>query len=80
MIRLKNIVIENDRAKSEILPKDSKVSGNIEINLSQNKIIKFVLPADYEWCKIHLEHAKDYLMEIYKSKGVIPKEKAIMWC
>ena len=80
MIKLRNIVIKNNIANSEIIPEDSKVSGNIEIDLSQNKIINFVLPHNYEWCKKHLEYAKDYLMELYKLKECIPKEKTIMWC
>lgn len=80
MIKLKNIVIDNNIAKSEIIPEDSIVSGNIEIDLSENKILDFVLPKGYEWCKKHLEYAKNYLIEASMLKDGIPKEKTIMWC
>ncbi len=80
MIKLKNIAIENDIAKSEIIVEDSKMVGKIEVDLSENKIKNSVLPTGYEWCKKHLEYAKDYLIEASKIKDNIPKEKTIMWC
>lgn len=80
MIKLKNIVIETNIAKSDIIPEDCKTNGEIEIDLSESKITNFVLPVGYEWCKKHLEYAKEYLIEIAKSKKDIPIEKTIMWC
>lgn len=80
MIKLKNIVIENNIVKSDIIPEDCKTNGTIEIDLSEKKIKNSVLPTGYEWCKKHLEYAKDYLIEISKFKDNIPKEKLIMWC
>lgn len=80
MIKLKNIVIENNIAKSDIIPEDCKTTGKIEVNMSDDKITNFILPTGYEWCKKHLEYAKNYLIEISKSKKDIPKEKIVMWC
>ena len=80
MVKLKNIVIENDIAKSEIIVEDCETIGNIEVDLFENKIKNSVLPKGYEWCKKHLEYAKDYLIEVSKLKDNIPKEKTIMWC
>jgi len=79
MIKLKNIVMENNAVKSEIVPEDSKMSGTIEINLLENKIVNFALPIGYEWCKNHLYHAKRVLIELSRTKTEIPKEKLIMW-
>ena len=79
MIRLKNIVIENNVAKCDIFPENSIENGTIEIDLAQNDITSAVLPKGYEWCKMHLEHTKNYLSELYKSKFKIPDEKIIMW-
>ena len=79
MIKLKNIVIDEKVAKSEIIPEDSQEIGNIEVDLIENKILSFVLPQGYEWCENHLNHAKEYLVAISNSKSVIPKEKVIMW-
>ena len=79
MIRLRNITIENDIAKCDIIPEDSSESGILEINLAQNSIISVVFPKGYEWCKIHIEHTKNYLSELYKTKLEIPEEKIVMW-
>lgn len=79
MIKLKNITIENNIAKCDIVPEDSLESGIIEIDLAQSSIMSAVLPKGYEWCKMHLEHGKNYLCELYKSKLEVPQEKIIMW-
>ena len=73
MIKLKNIVIENDIAKSDIIPEDCKTYGKIEVDLSRNEIINSVLPTGYECCKNHLQHAKDYLIEIAKTRATSAK-------
>lgn len=79
MVKLKNIVIENNIAKSEIIPEDCKTNGYIEVDLSENKILNFVLPDGYEHCRNHIAHAKNYLIELFGSKADIPEEKIIMW-
>ena len=80
MIKLKNIEIENGVLTCQIFPEDSEFAGNIKIDAVSNEIISFNLPLGYEWCKNHLEHARTYLIELYKSKNAIPQEKIIMWC
>ena len=80
MIKLKNIKIEHNVVKSEIILEDCKEIGKIEIDLTGRKILNSVVPTGYEWCKKHLEHARDYLIEIAESKTKIPSEKLIMWC
>lgn len=79
MIKLKNIKIDSNIVKCNIIPEDSHESGKLEIDLSKNIIVSSVLPVGYEWCKKHLEYAKEYLIELYKSAREIPTEKLIMW-
>lgn len=80
MIELKNIKIDGNIVKCEIFPEDSRNNGNIEVDVSENKIISFVLPTGYEWCKNHLEHAKRFIVENYTHIRDIPiKDKTIMW-
>lgn len=80
MIELKNIKIDGDIARCEIYPEDSQISGNIEIDISENKIINFALPSGYEWCKNHLEHAKRYIVMNFNRIKTLPiTEKTLMW-
>lgn len=79
MIKLKNIVIEENVVKCDIFPEDSKKAGKIEFDLTNKKIINFILPTGYEWCKKHIQHAIDYLIEARKAKEKMPNEKLIMW-
>lgn len=78
MVKLKNIEIKNNIAKCEIIPEDSKNVGNIEVDLIAKIVTKYSLPNGYEWCKNHVYHAKDYLIEASKSND-IPTTKTIMW-
>ena len=80
MIKLQNIAIENGIARSNIFPEDSEVGGNIAVDVLKNEIIKFALPDGYEWCRKHIEHAKEYLIRLGNSEEPIPKEKTLMWC
>lgn len=80
MIKLKNITIDNRIIKSDIIPEDCKTNGKIEIDLDKKEIISSVLPIGYEWCRKHLECAKEYLVSLSEKKDNIPKEKTIMWC
>ena len=80
MIKLKNIVIDNNVAVCDIIVEDSNTCGKIEVDLEENTIKHYLLPTGYEWCKNHLNHAKEYLIEIARTKEGVPTEKTIMWC
>lgn len=79
MIKLKNIVNEDGILSCQVFPEDSELAGNIKVDLNNKQIISFNLPSGYEWCKNHLQHAKDYLLKLYISGENIPKEKTLMW-
>ena len=79
MVKLKNIVINGNTAKCDIYPEDSSVNGSLEVNLQTKGIISYTLPVGYEWCKNHIAHAKNYLVDISKSNNEISTEKLIMW-
>lgn len=80
MIELKNIEIDGDIVKCEIFPEDSTIGGSIKVDVSENKIISFVLPSGYEWCKNHLEHAKRYLVMNFKNIQMLPiSEQTLVW-
>lgn len=80
MIELKNIKIDGNTVKCEIYPEDSRKSGHIEVDVSENKIVNSALPQGYEWCKNHLEHAKRFIVKNYTYIRDIPiHDKTIMW-
>ncbi len=64
MVKLKNIVIGDNKAKCDIYPEDSKDEGTLKVNLQTGGIISYTLPVGYEWCENHIEHAKRSLIEI----------------
>ena len=78
MVKLKNIVIDENTAKCDIYPEDSKEKGTVEVNLKTADLISYTLPAGYEYCKNHITHAKHYLLEVSESKD-IPQSKIIAW-
>jgi hypothetical protein len=80
MIKLKNIVINDNHLSCTIIPEDSRDSGYLEIDLNNNELVKTLLPKGYEWCKKHVQHAKQYLLNIIGEEKSIPREKTIMWC
>lgn len=80
MIELKNIKIDGNIVKCEIYPEDSRTSGHIEVDVSEDKIIDFTLPPGYEWCKNHLEHAKRFIVKHFCHIRDIPiHDKTLMW-
>ena len=78
MIRLKNIKQKNNILECDIIPENSLESGHIEVDVNSETIIKYVLPQEYEWCRNHVEHAKNGLIEMYKSNTLVD-ERILMW-
>ena len=79
MIKLKNIVNENGVLSCQLFPEDNQKAGNIKVDVCNNQVISFNLPIGYEWCKNHIQHAKDSLLKLYISGESIPKKKTLMW-
>lgn len=63
MIKLENIKINGNVVECDIYPEDSKTGGHIAVDTLNGKIVKCVMPTGYEWCKNHLEHAREYITE-----------------
>ncbi len=80
MIKLKNIVIDGKKISCDIIPEDCKEKGYMQVDIEKNDVEEVVLPAGYEWCKNHVQHAKQYLLNAFSSQKEIPKEKTLMWC
>lgn len=78
MIKLKNIKIENDTVTCDLLPEDSSEYGYIVVNIHTKNIQEYVLPQGYEWCKNHIEHAKENLIKMCET-NTLQNELTIMW-
>lgn len=77
MIKLKNIKIDDKLAVCDIIPEDSTEKGFIEVNLETQEVINFSLPKGYEWCKNHISHAVNALIQMAVSGNV--QDSVIMW-
>lgn len=78
MVRLKNIKRYDNMIESDIIPEDSTEYGHIIVNLETDELEMCYLPKRYEWCRSHVIHSKNKLIEISKTVDV-PEEKLIMW-
>jgi len=78
MIKLKNIKIEGKVLECFFIPEDSREKGKLIVSIPDGKILKCEYPKGYEYCKNHIEHAIDVILEMEK-KGEFPEEKLIMW-
>ena len=78
MVELKNIKKTNALIECDIVPEDSEEAGHMVVDYKNDEIISYKLPVGYEWCRNHVSHALDGLLEISK-KQKMPKEKLIMW-
>lgn len=79
MVKLKNIKRIDNIGTCDIIPEDSKKSGQITVNLSSEELENFRLPEGYEWCEKHVYHAARNLINLLKDEK-IPKEYLVMWC
>ena len=53
-------------------------SGHIVVDVISDEIKECIYPDGYEWCKNHVIHAKNKLIEL-STKDSIPDEKLVMW-
>ena len=78
MVKLKNIKKNNSLIECDILPEDSLQSGHIVVDVISAEVQEYSLPKGYEWCRNHVNHAKDKLVEL-STENNIPDEKLVMW-
>lgn len=78
MVRLKNIKKSSSVIECDFIPEDSLQSGHIVVDIISDEIKECVYPDGYEWCKNHVIHAKNKLIEL-STKDSIPDEKLVMW-
>lgn len=78
MVKLKNLKRNDNLAECDIIPEDSQQVGHITVNLDSEELENFLLPADYEWCENHVQHAARTLAELMKN-GEMPEEYLVMW-
>ncbi len=77
MLKLKNIVIENNIISCNITPEDSKSSGTMQYDVENDKVLMFSFPEGYEWCEPYIAQATQFFRNSDKSK--LPNEKVLIW-
>lgn len=78
MIKLKNIKKNYDIIECDIIPENSSEHGHIRVDLKRKTLMDSVLPAGYEWCTNHIQHAASELIDLSKAKE-LPEEKLVIW-
>lgn len=78
MVKLKNIKKSDPIIECDIIPEDSTDSGHIIVDLNSGDIKNFSLPDGYEWCRNHVNHAKNNLIMLANEEHV-PEEYLVMW-
>lgn len=78
MVRLKNIRKNDSIIESDIIPEDSLGCGHVMVDIQTGELKEFDLPEGYEWCRNHVSHAQNKLIELSKQDSP-PNEKLIMW-
>lgn len=78
MVKLKNIKKSDLIIECDIIPEDSTDSGHIIVDLNSGDIKGFSLPDGYEWCRNHVNHARNNLITL-ANEDHMPKEYLVMW-
>lgn len=66
MLKLKNIVKNENTVTCDFYPEDSKTPGSLTYDI-HNRTITYTLPKGYEWCRNHVAHAQFALREVAES-------------
>ena len=78
MVRLKNIKKSDSAIECDILPEDSEQMGHVVVGAGSGELLEYNLPAGYEWCRNHVNHAQDELLKLLNERDM-PNEKVVMW-
>lgn len=77
MVKLRNLEKIDSTVRCDIFPEDSLIPGMV-IADSDGRIIKYELPAGYEWCENHVYHAAYAIKKMF-AEGSFPKERNVAW-
>ena len=78
MIKLKNIKMEADGISCVAFVEDCREPIKISVMADTKEMKASELPQGYEWCKKHLNYAKQVLSEMLES-GITETSKTVMW-
>lgn len=78
MIKLKNIVRNEDKIVCEAYIEDCSTPVNLCYDRKNKEFDNCELPNGYEWCKSHIHHAEIFLRSV-ENEHDIPRERTIMW-
>lgn len=77
MIRLLNIVRDDECITCDFVPEDAETAGEMSVDLKTGEV-QYTVPEGYEWCKSHVSRAIRTLQELACEEKV-PQKKTIMW-
>ena len=80
MVRVKNFKYENGNIEADIYPESSTVPGKVIVS-PDGKMVEYTLPEGYEYCTIHVSHARWFIYENLDKilNSEITTERLIMW-
>lgn len=80
MVRAKNFKYENGNIEADIYPESSTVPGKVIVS-PDGKMVEYTLPEGYEYCTIHVSHARWFIYENFDKilNSEITTERLIMW-
>lgn len=80
MVLLKNFKYENGNIEADIYPESSTIPGKVIVS-PEGEMVEYSLPEGYEYCTIHVSHARWFIYENFDKilDSEITKQ-LIMWC
>lgn len=78
MIKLKNIMIDENLVRCDIYPENSVMPGYVVVDYNTKELKEYKLPSGFEWCKNHVYHAMKKMIEVASEKKDL-KECTVMW-
>jgi len=78
MIKLKNIVRNDNISYCDIYPEDSSKAGKLKIDNLSGEVLDYELPEGYEHCINHVNHARYCLVNLAKQNSEV-KNTISVW-
>lgn len=78
MVKLVNLKRKNNIIECDLIPEDSLEFGHVIVDLGTEEVKGFTLPKGYEWCRNHINHARNKLIKLAGDKN-LPEEYLVMW-